>query len=65
MSSIWDSTDLITSKDLISLYEREIEKKEAKLIETKESQVNCSILTREIHELKDKLYKIKNDDNIK
>ncbi|AYB37589.1 hypothetical protein [Brevibacillus laterosporus] len=60
MSEVWDCTDLISTKDLISLYEREIERKESKLNETKESQIEYNILTREIYELKNKLYKIKN-----
>ncbi|XOS93149.1 hypothetical protein ACLMAB_05795 [Brevibacillus laterosporus] len=61
MSEVWDCTDLISTKDLISLYEREIERKESKLNETKESQIEYNILTREIYELKNKLYKIKNE----
>ncbi|MGG0754932.1 hypothetical protein [Brevibacillus laterosporus] len=61
MSEVWDCTDLISAKDLISLYEREIERKESKLNETKESQIEYNIVTREIYELKNKLYKIKNE----
>lgn len=51
MSEVWDCTDLISTKDLISLYEREIERKESKLNETKESQIEYNILTREIYQL--------------